>query len=101
MKVDTLEYKVSVDRTQSMDESHSDVLLQKNIFPRNARDIDKQRPGKYGEFYNQMIKPKRVLHEARGCYVWTDIKPDHYRHADNYEKIAQKILGKVPQIWAL
>ena len=101
MKVNHDEGKVQVDRTQSMDESHSDILLQKNLFPKNARELDKTKPGAYGEFYNQMVKPKRVFDEKKGYYIWTDVKPDHYRHADNYEKIAMKILGKEPRIWVL
>lgn len=95
MRIDDKDMHVTVDRTQSMDESHSDILLKKVVLPKDAKNIDN------GDFYAQMQKPKRKYDETAGRYVWTDEKPDHYRHADNYEKIAMKILGEGPQIWAL
>lgn len=95
MKVDKKEMKVSVDRTQSLDESHSDILLGNAVYPKEITKLHN------GAFVEQMKKPKRIFDEKKGYYVWTDQKPDHYRHADNYEKIAQKILGKEPKIWEL
>ena len=93
MKVDDVEMHVTVDRTQSMDESHADILMGNVILPRGSDHID--------GFYEQMKKPKRMFDDKGTRYIWSDEKPDHYRHADNYEKIAQKILGEAPGLWDL
>lgn len=95
MRIDEKDMHVTIDRTQSMDESHSDILLKNMVLPKEAKNLDN------GDFYKQMQKPKRKFDETSGRYIWTDEKPDHYRHADNYEKIAMKILGEGPKIWAL
>lgn len=77
------EQSISVDRTQSMDDSHSDILLQNVILPEDARTIDG------GGFYEQMCAPKRVFDQQGNRFVWREgSKADHFRLADNYEKLA-------------
>jgi hypothetical protein len=83
---------IKVDRTQSLDSSHKDYITmpQKVILPRNARSIDD------GDFYKQMCAPTRIYNSDKNVFTWEEeSKADHYRHADNYEKIAQYILQKV------
>ena len=97
LTIDDDEYKVSIDRTQSLDNSHSDILLKKVIYPSNARKIDE------GNFYKQMCAPKRIFKEDKNRYIWDEGgKPDHYRHAENYEKIAQDLIQATGvKIWDL
>lgn len=90
-------YHVVVDRTASMDESHADVLLEKVLFPKNAKTIDS------GAFYEQMKAPTRVFDEEKNRYIWNEgTRADHYRHADNYEKIAMRISRSMGvKVWDL
>ena len=77
------EQTISVDRTQSMDDSHADILLGNVILPENARTIAD------GDCYDQMCAPKRTFDQDGNRYVWKEgSKADHFRLADNYEKLA-------------
>lgn len=82
------ERTVKVDRTQSMDASFVDHRTQKVIYPVNISTIDG------GEVIKQMSAPVRVEVMSRGNkrYTWDEKgKPDHYRHADNYESMAGQL----------
>lgn len=91
------EYKVNCDRTQVIDEAHSDIVKRQVIMPQNARNIDK------GEFYSQMCAPTRVFDEQSSRFVWREgSKKDHYRLADVYESIAGTITKKMGvKAWTL
>lgn len=97
MKVNEDEHRVSVDRTQSLDESHQDIIKQQVIYPKNAKSLDR------GEFYEQMKAPTRLYDSEKNRFLWVEgANPDHYRHADNYEKIAAKlILETGAKVWFL
>ena len=84
ISIDQENQSISVDRTLSMDDRHADILLQNVVLPENARTIDE------GRFYEQMCAPKRVFDQEGNRFVWKEgSKADHYRLADNYEKLAQ------------
>jgi len=84
MNIDHAEQTVSVDRTQSLDSSHAAIIKQENILPKGASGI--------ADYYPQMKELVRVLLEDKGRYEWQQgSKPDHYRHADNYDHIAARI----------
>ena len=79
---------ITVDRTESLDASYADFCDQKVELPLNWRTLDN------GDFLAQMKAPVRLHDEARGVFVWDEgNRPDHHRHADNYEKIANKLYG--------
>lgn len=88
MQADHAEGVVRVARTPSLDDATEDVLLGRNWLPRDAATIEG------GEFFAQMSAPVRVLVQGAGGamrYVWSKPAADHYRHADNYDKIASKL----------
>ena len=90
VKVDNVKREVQVDRTQSLDASHAAFVSKHVLLPSDWRQLDS------GDFVKQMTAPTRVVKEtARGLrYVWDEgSKPDHHRHADNYECIAARLFG--------
>jgi hypothetical protein len=79
---------IKLDRTASLDESGEDILERRDLLPANARDIP--------DYYEQMRAPVRVLEDAadgnkRAVYREGG-KPDHYRHAVNYDRAAMEII---------
>jgi hypothetical protein len=79
---------VKLDRTASLDVSGQDVLERRDVLPANAREIP--------DYYEQMCAPVRVLEDApdgnkRAVYREGG-KPDHYRHAVNYDRAALEVL---------
>jgi len=86
--------EVTTNRTASLDSSHEAILDECLWLPKNAQFIDKnpKRKEPYGEFYRQMMASVRVYDEKKGYAIWTKGE-DHYRHADNYDLIAAKLLG--------
>ena len=92
MKIDYVERKITVGRTESFDMSLAEYLEQRMQIPRNWRSLDN------GDFVKQMKAPTRVYQEPKGNspgrYVWTEgSQADHYRHADNYRAIAARLYG--------
>lgn len=90
MKIDYKARTVNVDRTQSLDSSHSAILMQENILPANAASLE--------GYYDQMCAPTRIYDETAERFIWTkhdprtgSTIPDHHRHADNYDHIAARI----------
>ena len=80
---------VKLDRTASLDVSGQDILERRDLLPANAREIP--------DYYEQLSAPVRVLEDAadgnkRAVYREGG-KPDHYRHAVNYDRAAMEILG--------
>lgn len=80
---------VKLDRTASLDVSGQDILERRDLLPANAREIP--------EYYEHMTAPVRVLEDApdgnkRAVYREGG-KPDHYRHAVNYDRAALELLG--------
>jgi len=80
---------IKLDRTASLDVSGQDILECRDLLPANAREIP--------EYYNHMTAPVRVLEDApdgnkRAVYREGG-KPDHYRHAVNYDRAALEMLG--------
>ncbi|HUU56030.1 MAG TPA: terminase gpA endonuclease subunit [bacterium] len=79
---------IKLDRTASLDESGQDILERRDLLPENARAIP--------EYYDHMSAPVRVLEDAadgnkRAVYREGG-KPDHYRHAVNYDRAAMEII---------
>lgn len=80
--------EISIDRTQSMDDSHALLTSGTIRLPRDARSVK--------DFYAQMCAPVRKLLKTgildQGRYVWDEgNEPDHYRHAFNYACIARAV----------
>jgi hypothetical protein len=79
---------IKLDRTASLDESGQDILERRDLLPANAREIP--------DYYEQVCAPVRVLEDAadgnkRAVYREGG-KPDHYRHAVNYDRAAMEII---------
>jgi hypothetical protein len=79
---------VKLDRTASLDVSGQDILELRDLLPANAREIP--------EYYEHMCAPVRVLEDApdgnkRAVYREGG-KPDHYRHACNYDRAALEVI---------
>ena len=86
-KMDDEEQIIKVDRTQSLDDMVASILQGRDWLPADARSIDE------GKFYEQMCASTRVLDvgSTPPRNIWTK-GIDHYFHANNYERLAQKIL---------
>ena len=85
---DAREGIVRVGRTASLDDSLEDILMRRNVLPRNARTLD------HGDYVAQMTAPRRQTVETPTGgrrTVWTRGAADHHRHADNYDKIASAL----------
>ena len=79
---------IHVARTPSLDDATEDILMRRNWLPRDAETLDG------GAFLAQMLAPARCLvatPTGGQRFVWTKPGPDHYRHADNYDKIAAQL----------
>jgi phage terminase large subunit GpA len=88
LRKDAVEGVVRAARTPSLDAATGDIRDGRNRLPRNARTIDG------GDYIAQMIAPvRRLLTDARGNkrYSWSKPAADHYRHADNYDRIASQL----------
>jgi hypothetical protein len=81
---------VNLERTQSLDRSHADILTHRNILPRNARTIP--------EYYKEMRAAVRVVEEDSKGVVhlrWRkNLDADDYRQADNYDHAACEIIER-------
>lgn len=96
--VDPENQQVRVHRTQSMDQSHAAILKREIQFPRDAMSVD--------GWSAQMMAPTRLFESKgdtdSGRYVWREgDQPDHYRHANNYRGVADRIENEVGQaeVW--
>lgn len=88
MFVDHKSRSISVNRTESLDESMENYVSQSAILPGNYATLDG------GEFVKQMMMPTRVKEERPDGtfrYIWTK-GVDHYRHSDNYRNVGVKML---------
>lgn len=89
------QYAVTVDRTETLDSSASDWIQGRamlNAFPGLAENKN----SKEYHWITQMVALKRDLEEdkhgnLRG--VWKKTGADHWRHADNYLRLAMEIAG--------
>ena len=89
MRYDVNERIVTVDRTETLDRSFSDLKTKKTILPKNFRSIFQ------GEFTREMTGPVRgVVEDDKGNkkYEWSKCK-DHQRHADGYDMLAAKMMS--------
>lgn len=78
------EQVVTVDRTQLLDTTMADIAQGLAVFPSDSNLV-------LG-FTDQMRAPIRRLSERGDRFVWDEgSDPDHYRHADAYERVAQEI----------
>lgn len=83
IKMNYEDQTITVDRTQLLDTTLDDLKHGRMILP---VDIDTVL-----HFADQMIAPKRILKD-NGRIVWDEgTDPDHYRHADAYERVAVAI----------
>ena len=91
----TIDYgksSVRVNRTESLDSSYAAYSNGDVILPQDWRSLDN------GDFIKQMQAAVRKFDEKKERYIWDEgSKPDHHRHADNYELIAMSLLG-TPQV---
>jgi hypothetical protein len=76
---------VSSNRTESLDASHNEILMNKVILPREC--------GVVREFAEHLHNTAKKLEEDDNGgkrYVYVRLGPDHFRHAYNYEAIARQ-----------
>ena len=79
------QFTVAANRTEALDASHSEIITSKIVLPRESATLN--------EFAKQLSNVSRVLQtdpdtgESRYVYLKTGL--DHYRHAYNYEVMAQ------------
>lgn len=91
MVMDYSEGVVTTDRTQLLDATLSDLANGRMILP---SDVDTVL-----HFSDQMRAPKRKITES-GRAVWDEGNdPDHYRHADAYERIAVEIHDRGARVY--
>ena len=79
---------LTIDRTEALDRSYSQLRTKKVILPENYRDMLD------GQFSDEMCMPVRKIEEdAKGNskYEWTKGK-DHQRHADTYDMLANELM---------
>lgn len=81
---------IEIERTQSLDRSHRDLLTERNHLPHNAAGIT--------HFYEEMKNAVRVEEEdAKGNrkFVWKKVGDhDDYRHSDNYDFVAAELMDR-------
>jgi hypothetical protein len=97
LQVDPVVQDVKIDKHLSLDESYAAYARKMIVLPANYQSI--------AGFTDQMKAPARMYREfgqskvIMAVWVEKDGQPDHFRHADNYEYIAQQIAyGNVPRI---
>lgn len=81
---------VQCNRTESMDASHNQLMRELIILPRES-DMVRE----FARHCNGVAK-KLEEDEATGSkrYVYVRLKPDHFRHAFNYDRMAAEVMGK-------
>ena len=96
MKRDPGTRTIEADRTQTLDASHAEKINRKIRLPKNFKTIDN------GDFLSQMCAPTRIWEKDRFRWIEPSGVPDHYRHADNYAWIAERLLeaGRPVIVWA-
>lgn len=84
LRMDYDESTVTVDRTQLLDACLDDLAHGRNLLPRDINTVL--------HFSSQMRAAKRKIDEKTQRAVWDEgADPDHYRHADAYERVAVEI----------
>ena len=79
---------LSLNRTETMEAMFEAFKNGRAELPRNARKLGGRVRDGFGDYYRQVMAPKRQLEQdAQGN--WTSRydehgKPDHYAHAENY-----------------
>lgn len=90
-KMDKDNRLIKTHRTWSINEMVEDVKRGRLVLPGNAHTVCN------GEYYEQMQAPTLLMvktQAGRPRYVWDEgNNPDHFFHAENYDKIAQMMLG--------
>lgn len=86
---------VRINKTESLDASLADHQLGLVEYPKNYMTLDN------GDFIAQMEAPKRIWNEDKQRYEWNEGgRPDHHRHADNYDKVAADMHpGDIDILW--
>lgn len=83
LEVDWSEGLVTVDRTQLLDITLGELQALRSLLPSDSAALR--------DFDEQMIAPARIQKGAR--IVWDESgKPDHYRFADAYERVAADLI---------
>lgn len=84
IRLDYEEQVVVTDRTQLLDTTMDDLVHGRCLLPGDVDTV-------LG-FAAQMRAPKRLIDERTSRAIWDEgDEPDHYRHADAYERIAVEI----------
>lgn len=90
LKPNKLEHKISVNRTEQLDNATAVYIRKRCIIPSHYRTLDG------GDWISQMFAPTRILDINRKppSYVWdAGDDPDHHRFADCYCNIAATLMG--------
>jgi hypothetical protein len=87
-RYDTSDKVISIDRTEALDRSFSQIRQKKNILPVNFTEILD------GQYVSEMCDPVRsMVEDDRGNskFEWTKCK-DHQRHCDTYDMLAAQLI---------
>ncbi len=83
-----------VNRLEALDEMYQRFREGRALLPANARHLGGRVKEGFGEYYREMLTPKRTLEQdSSGNWVarWVDNrKADHYAHAEVYCLLAEK-----------
>jgi hypothetical protein len=83
------DFTVACNRTESMDESHNQVLFRKLFLPKRCGIVE--------EFAQHLHNVAKKIEEDEDTgskrYVYVKLGTDHFRHAFNYECLARKCIG--------
>lgn len=86
--VDTI---VTVDRTEYLDKTYSQLKTKKNILPKNFDSV-------FGGTYSSEMcdMSREVVEDTKGNlkYQWNGTGKDHHRHADLYDMIAFELMSE-------
>jgi hypothetical protein len=87
LRLDYDDHTVTVDRTQLLDATLDEIARGQATLPNDVMTV-------LG-FADQMKAPVRVLDPESQRIVWREGNdPDHFRHADAYERVAQEIADR-------
>lgn len=85
-----VEYTVSSNRTESLDESHNQIMYRKLFLPRNCEVVKEFA----AHLHNVAKKIEEDEETGSKRYVYVKLGPDHFRHAFNYECMARTQIGQ-------
>lgn len=93
-----------INRVEALDEVMQRFHHGLALLPREARGLGGRVKDGLGDYYRQLVAPKRTLEQdAQGNWVsrWVDNgKADHYAHAELYCMMAEHRDPRIPGPWS-